>query len=195
MHSRYANKLKFEVRDWARGILALPNAVIIDTESTGFGPGAEIVSIAVVSPTGETLLDTLIKPVMPIPQDVTDIHGITNGDVEHAELWRDVYPIVGGLLTVNPVVSYNAEFEIRMLEQSNKRYELPPFEWASFDCAMKEYAAFAGQWNAKRNDWKWHKLAAACAAMRVETINAHDAEADALATLGLLKALAAWSPA
>lgn len=195
MHSRYSNKLKFQARDWARKFLATPGAVIIDTESTGFGPGAEIVSLAVVSPTGETLLDTLVKPVMPIPEEATDVHGITNADVEHAQLWRDVYPIIGGLLTANPVVSYNAEFEIRMLMQSNKRYELPPIEWASFDCAMLMYAAFAGQWNAKRNDWKWHKLGAACAAMRVQTINAHDAEADALATLGLLKALAAWSPA
>jgi DNA polymerase III alpha subunit (gram-positive type) len=62
---------------WARQQLALDNWVILDTETTGLYD-AEIVEIAVVDPLGEALLNTLVKPTIPIPTEVIEIHGITD---------------------------------------------------------------------------------------------------------------------
>lgn len=57
----------------------LHNAVILDTETLGLSNHAEICEISVIdAETGVPLLDTLIKPHHPIPNDVIKIHGITN---------------------------------------------------------------------------------------------------------------------
>ena len=55
---------------WAREQLNQNDWVILDTETTGlYYP--EIVEIAVVNCTGEALLNTLVKPTITIPAEVT----------------------------------------------------------------------------------------------------------------------------
>ena len=49
--------------------------VIIDTETTGLR-NAEIVQIGVLHGSGEVLLDSLVKPTIPIPDKTSLIHGI-----------------------------------------------------------------------------------------------------------------------
>ena len=41
--------------------------VVIDTETTGVGPVAEVCEIAIVGRTGETMVDMLVRPGRPIP--------------------------------------------------------------------------------------------------------------------------------
>ena len=55
--------------------------VVIDTETTGVGSQAEVCEIAIVGRTGETVVDTLVRPGRPIPSEATRIHGITNAAV------------------------------------------------------------------------------------------------------------------
>lgn len=185
---------KAKVQAWAQEWLRLSNAVLIDTETTGFGPGAEIISIAVISPAGEVLLDQFIKPQMPIPAEATDIHGLRDSDLKNAPTWKEVYPIVGNLLTAAHVVAYNADFDSKMIRYSNERHALPPIEWHSFDCAMLQYARFEGTWNRKRGQYKWHKLITACLQMGFEPPDTHSAIADANSALALVQLMADWKP-
>jgi len=87
--------------------------LLLDTETTGLGSDAEICQIAIINSKGETLLDTLVKPVKPIPAEATAIHGITNEDVAEAQPFsgRQVYDIISG----KHVVVYNADYDSEML--------------------------------------------------------------------------------
>ena len=70
-----------------------PRVIYLDTETTGFGPRAEIVDIAAVSAAGEVLLESLVQPTRRIPADATRVHGITNADVKDAPAWCDQYAL------------------------------------------------------------------------------------------------------
>ncbi|BCC80200.1 MULTISPECIES: 3'-5' exonuclease [Bacillus] len=62
------------------------NFLVLDTQTTGLGETDEIVEIAVTDLDGKTLLNTLVKPTVPISDDATMIHGITNKMVEKGQL-------------------------------------------------------------------------------------------------------------
>jgi len=99
---------------WAREQLALDDWVILDTETTGLY-NAEIVEIAIVSHKGEPLLNTLIKPSIPIPAEVTEIHGITDEIVADAPPFSEVYPRIAEVLENKRILIYNAQFDIKIL--------------------------------------------------------------------------------
>ena len=99
---------------WAREQLSQNDWVILDTETTGLYD-AEIVEIAIIERTEETLLDTLIKPSIPIPAEVTEIHGITDEMVADAPTFPQVYPRIDAALKKKRVIIYNASFDIKIL--------------------------------------------------------------------------------
>lgn len=70
-----------QAREWLR------NCVILDVETTGLDKYAEIVEISIIDEQGHILLNTLVKPLEPIPDDVIAIHGITNEMVASAPSW------------------------------------------------------------------------------------------------------------
>ena len=66
----------------------------LDTETTGLGQRDEIVEIAILDPPGKMVIDTLVRPSKPIPQDAVAIHGITNAMVSVAPTWNSIWPEV-----------------------------------------------------------------------------------------------------
>ena len=66
----------------------------LDTETTGLGQRDEIVEIAILDPLGKMVIDTLVRPSKPIPQDAVAIHGITNAMVSAAPTWNSIWPEV-----------------------------------------------------------------------------------------------------
>lgn len=174
----------------------LENCYVLDTETTGLDDHAEIVEISVIDQAGAVVLDTLVKPVNPIPADATAIHGITNEMVRNAPTWDQVHAQVIQLFTERPVVIYNAEYDTRLIEQSAARYNLLDDDLveclnSNFNCAMMEYAYF---WGECRSDGepKWQRLTNAAAQQGVEIEGeAHRALCDCKTTLGVIKAMAA----
>ena len=69
----------------------LLNCAILDTETTGLYDDAEIVEISIIDENGGVLLDTLVKPLKPIPAEATAIHGITNEMVATAPTWVAIH--------------------------------------------------------------------------------------------------------
>lgn len=165
--------------------------MVLDTETTGLGSGAEIVSIAIIDAHGNTHLDTLVKPVRPIPPDATRIHGITNEMVSTAEP-LPLYQI-RDLLAGRHVIVYNADYDLGMLYKSAKASNLPFVEWSDitlgWHCAMQTFAEIYGDWNDYHQSYRWQKLSTACSYYRIPVVGAHGALADCLMTLKVCEAM------
>jgi DNA polymerase-3 subunit epsilon len=133
-----------------------------------------MLQIGVLAPSGKVLLDALVTTTRVIPHEVTRIHGITNADVADAlpfpivftALERLIYPI--NREHGKQVVIYNADFDTRVLMQACQRYDLPallffmtdlaPLNRARYVCAMRQYAAFVGDWSEHFGNYRYQKL-------------------------------------
>lgn len=151
-----------ETIGWATRLIAGRDTLFVDTETTGLDGQAEVIEIAVVDGRGRALLDTLVRPAGRIPPEASRIHGILDATVAAAPRWDDVYPRLRRLLANGPVVVYNAEFDLRLVNQMNRRFGYPPLP-DSWHCAMRRYGAYASEWNAKYGNYRLHRLEAALA--------------------------------
>ena len=166
------------------------NPVYLDTETTGLGPSDEIIEISIIADDGSVLLETLVKPSQPIPAGATAIHGITDEEVKSARSWPIVWPEVRAALFGRMVVIYNAEFDLRLLQQSHARYRLPwKDRFNSFDM-LKLYSEYNGEWDPKRRAYRFISLDAAGKQCGIALPNAHRSTADTLLTRALLHHLA-----
>jgi DNA polymerase III epsilon subunit-like protein len=177
---------------WAMGVVDDPRVIYLDTETTGFGPRAEIVDIAVVSAAGEVVLESLVQPTRRIPADATAIHGITNADVKDAPGWCDLYEDLLRVLAGRRVIVYNVIFDRQMVNQACDRYDLaaPAADW---ECAMRKYAGFYGNWDSGKRWYRFQKLERAVLAFGAEP-GGHRAAADAFACRAVVLGMAATAP-
>lgn len=168
--------------------------IFIDTETTGFLPSDVVIEIGVVNLKGETLFESLFKPVIPIPKDSIAIHGITEAMVVDAPSWKDAWEDLKSVLTGRFVGMYNSEFDLRMLKQTHSRYWLDwPLDDSHFFCVMKLYAAFFGEVSKRGRGYRFHKLEAAGADCGISLPNSHRAVDDALLTGALFKYIAGYT--
>ena len=183
-----------QARDWITN-----NVLILDTETTGLGSDAEICEISMIDCAGNTVMDTLVKPVGLIPLDATNIHGISNKMVVDAPPWKAVQPQFLDLIAGRRVVIYNSQYDSKIIIQTAKAngcftngvLDRMASSMAMTDCAMKAYAAFYGQANERDGRYKWQKLTKAADRCRVAVDGqAHRALADCKMTLGVIRAMA-----
>ncbi|WP_042562650.1 3'-5' exonuclease [Yersinia rochesterensis] len=170
------------------------NYLILDTETTGLGDDAEIIEISIIDCTGKILLDTLVKPLKSIPAAATAIHGITNEMVANAPTWKDIHHQFVALSNDRTLLIYNASFDSRLIFQTAAANNCPvPEKKYIFDaeCVMKTYAEYYGQWDQKRNKFKWQRLSNAAEQQGVAIDGTpHRALADCKTTLGVIQAIA-----
>ena len=174
---------------WAMAAIDDPRVIYLDTETTGFGPRAEIVDIAVVNAAGEVVLESLVQPNRRIPADATAIHGITNADVKNAPAWCELYEDLLRVLAGRRVIVYNVIFDRQMVNQACDRYSLPA-PAADWECAMRKYAGFYGNWDAGKRWYRFQKLERAVLAFGGEP-GGHRAAADAIACRAVVLGMAA----
>lgn len=168
---------------WARALMALPNFYVLDTETTGVGKQDEIIQIGIVDKAGHTVMNTLIKPTVPIHPDASAVNGITQDRVADAPTFADVYVELCKILAATPLVAYNMPFDWRMMQQTARAYKLPTPRTGQRHCAMREYAAYRGT--------RWQKLTNAAAHEQIEVADAHTALGDVMMTLALIQKMAA----
>lgn len=167
------------------------NALILDTETTGLDSSAEIVEISIIDCTGAVLMDTLIKPTRPIPEDATRIHGITDEMVASAPTWTEVIEQFESIVQARALVIYNADYDIHIIDQTSNRHNVLETLRLDAECAMLAYAKFYGEWDDHRNKFKWQRLGNAARQQGVVIQGkAHRALADCRMTLGVIKAMA-----
>jgi DNA polymerase-3 subunit epsilon len=178
-------------------------ALVLDTETTGLSEAAEVVELAIIDMSGRVLMDTLVRPTLPIPAAATEIHGITQADVANEPTMADLWPILKGHIDSKPITTYNAEFDMRMLRQSVSQAGLghtlhgsggqPPTLGTPVTCAMDLYASYWGEWSDHHRSYTWQPLDRACQQQGIKLtpgLKAHRALADAEATRLLLHHIA-----
>lgn len=172
--------------------------IILDTETTGLDDSAEIVDIALVSWEGNVLFQSLVKPANKIPATATAVHDITDAMVEYAPrfdlIWHgELREVFTGsrLLAGQPICTYNADYDYRLLQQTLRQYSLPITGIKPFFCIMELYAEFHGEWNNYHHSYRWQSLEnAAWQCGLGVSVNAHRAAADCLTALKVLRYMA-----
>ncbi len=166
---------------WARSLLEREDWVILDTETTGLSQIDEIIQIAIIAYDGSLLLNTLVRPKQPISATAIAIHGITNATLEEAPSFPEIFEQFKAVISEKTMVIYNAPFDLRLINQTIKKYHLPQLEIdpEQVECAMLKYSAWKGEiWS--DGNYKWQKLPG----------GDHTALGDCKATLEIIKKMA-----
>lgn len=164
----------------------------MDTETTGLDYDSEIVDIAVIDLDGNILFESLVKPVNPIPEEATAIHGITNKMVENAPSWPKVWPLAQRTLSGKTILIYNADFDSRMTLSNCERHNMSYTSFESF-CVMQTYAESVGSYSRYHRDFTWISLVDAVydQDVRMNGIGSHRAKADCIAYARLIHRIVA----
>jgi DNA polymerase III alpha subunit (gram-positive type) len=178
---------KENARNWAQERLADSNTVILDLESTGLlreDPETEIAQICITDVKGRQLFSMLLKPSQPMSDKVIDIHKITNEQVINQPIFPQVAKMIAFVLKRKHVIAWNMEFDWVLLTHMFQKYDIAKPEVAGLSCAMDKYSEWAGEWNNKRNSFKWQRLP------NFAGTDAHDAFYDCQNTLLAMRKMA-----
>lgn len=160
--------------------------VVMDLETTGLGSAAEIIEIAIVDAEGAVLFDQLVMPKGRIPKVVTSKTGINRKLLKGCPRWPEIEGTIRALLSDRAVITYNAQFDIRILQQTARKWAVRPIDVDGF-CAMLAYAEYRGvkhPW--RKGEFKWHKQADALRHEGIAHFRLHRALPDATATRELV---------
>jgi DNA polymerase-3 subunit epsilon len=177
-------EFKEKAKTWAAERLTDPNTVICDTETTGLitkDNDTEICQLALTDTKGRPLFSMLLKPFQPMSEEVVNIHNITNKQVFNQPMFPQVAKIIEFVLTGKHIVCWNADFDIRLLWHMFKKYDQKLPEIAGASCAMDRYSEWCGEWNTKRDGFKWQRLPA------LSGLSSHDAYSDCLSTIKVME--------
>ena len=160
------------------------NALIADTETTGFAKHDEVVEVAIVNSLGMTVFHEFVKPTVPINSAAMRVHGISERQVARYRCWDGAHDEFCRLIEGSQLVFYNASFDKRLLTQTISKFGLRvPDELTRAECAMLEYKKYNGGGSGS--------LSAAAEHLGVSPVGqAHNALDDCLTTLRVIEAMA-----
>lgn len=174
-----------------------------DTETTGVDVATDrVVTAALVrrTPTGTVVRRWLLDPGVPIPQGATAIHGVTTeqaraqGRAPRAALDEIADELATALLRDEPVVAFNASFDLSLLDAELRRHRLPTLP----DRIARDVRVVIDPLVLDRHLDRFRpgkrRLGDLCAHYGVPTDTLHAADADVMATLGVLAALGRCFP-
>ena len=165
--------------------------IYLDTETTGLKDTDQIVEICLLEHDGSIAFQSLVKPTVKIPPDATRVHHITDAMVSTAPTWPEIWPQVETMLTTRRIAIYNAEYDLRLMQQSHRAHGLVWSAPISHFCIMKLYAQFRGDWNSRTGNYRWYSLDDARWQCGLDLPNAHRAHADTLLARAVLNFMAA----
>jgi DNA polymerase III epsilon subunit-like protein len=154
-------EFKQKAQQWAQERLADGNTVILDLESTGLlreDPTTEIAQICLLNVYGRPLFSMLLKPCAPMQQTVINIHKITNDQIENQPIFPQIAKMIAFVLKDKHVVAFNADFDWQLLMHMFKKYDLEKPKVSGISCCMDKYSEWCGEWNTKRDAFKWQRL-------------------------------------
>jgi DNA polymerase-3 subunit epsilon len=186
-----ANITKEQVVDYARKKIA-EDPVYLDTETTGLDKTDEIVEIAIVNHLGEIVFSSFIRPSKPIPPAATRINHISNEMVKDSLTWPEIWPSIRPFLVGHPIGMYNAEFDLRMIQQTFNNYRIPLKDKLNAFDIMKIYSDFRGVWDPNRRAMRRFRLEEAGREMGITIPNSHRAADDTMLTRAVFHAIAGF---
>jgi len=162
--------------------------VLLDTETTGIGAHDEVIELGIIDTDGNTLYHSLFMPNCPISPSAAAVHGITVTDVIDAPTFAEEWMKIKAVLTAKQVLIYNANFDIRMLNQTARIHGCGAIiDKNSAHCVMNGYAKYNGEINSKTGSYKWIKLEQALRNEGIEAHQDHRVIGDCLMTLALIR--------
>lgn len=168
----YLRKPKTPTIPASRGIIAL------DIETTGLDPERdEILSIAIVDAELNVLMNTLVRPACHMSWDEAQgVNGITPQMVSGRSPFHELRPMVQETINnCQAVLMYNERFDRAFLENAGIRFTSPVID------VMIEYS--------RKYRRRWTKLVDAAGSLGISLAFAHDALADATATMQVYQAM------
>ena len=178
---------------WADGPL-----VGFDTETTGVDVATDrIVTVAVVRRhgAGTATRTWLVDPGVPIPEEATAVHGITteharaHGREPRGALDEVATLLAAGLARGEPLVAFNATFDLSLLDAELRRHRLATLpERLGRSVRGVVDPLVLDRWVDRYRPGK-RRLGDVAAHYGVVTGALHAADADVLATLGVLAAM------
>lgn len=150
----------YAVREWLRYLESLEYCVI-DTETTGSMRFSQVIEITVLNKQGDVIYTTLLQPTTSIEPIATSVHGLTWKDVKDAPQFSQVYQDIYAHLTGKVVLAYNASFDIRLLFQTARAFQVP-FPRLEVGCLMYAYGKLKGERYEESAQYKRHALVKAC---------------------------------
>lgn len=153
----------------------------IDTETTGLGPDARVVEVAVVHMDWHSLprlvFSARVNPGRPIEPGASAVHGITDAEVADAPTFAAILPELLQAIEGRVVCAYNAPFDYGMLrrelELTGEADPATTLGWMWIDGHVFRKARTKGKYGG-------NKLAEVCTEIGC-TLDAHGAAGDAMA--------------
>lgn len=168
---------------WARELLSGKEFVILDSETTGLKHPTGFVEVAIADPEGEPLVNTTIRPKLPIEPGASKVHGYTAQTLASSPSFKEVYPEILDAINGRRVVVYNARYDRRVFDTEvsmlGARGLLSGTYLPAWECAMGWYSQFVGE-SGKRGGYRNQKLPG----------GDHSALGDCRATLAVLERMA-----
>lgn len=97
------------------------DCIAFDLETTGLDPAKdEIIEIGMARFRDGELVDqfqSLVKPSLPIPSDITHLTGIHPEDVEDAPAFKTLRPALIQFFANRPVIAHNAPFDLAFMQK------------------------------------------------------------------------------
>jgi DNA polymerase-3 subunit epsilon len=155
--------------------------VAFDVETTGFNKNDRIVEIGLVTFKNGQLLEewsTLLNPQRDVGK--SNIHGITASMVSTAPLFEEVVNDIFRIINGRVLVAHQFSFDARMLAQELNRLDVDGDLGKGFCTLIASRNLLPGTADS---------LAATCAALGIESVDAHSALGDARMTMQIFQKL------
>jgi DNA polymerase-3 subunit epsilon len=149
---------------WLRGLQQI-DYVVIDCETTGSRRYSQVIEVAVLNKQGNLLFHSLLRPSTPIEPIATSIHGLTWRDVKDAPTFDACCDALYQSLQGKLVLAYNAAFDIRLLFQTARAFQIP-FPAMETACLMYCYSKMRGEMTPS-GQYRRFPLVEACQHMQI----------------------------
>lgn len=161
--------------------------LVLDTETTGLGDDAEILEIGICDLNSNIIYDQRIKPTVNEWHGAQLIHGISKEDVKNCPTFKDIEEKLKSILIGNEIIIFNSDYDIRLLSQSAKKYDLNTDWIRDLDVKCCMYAS-GDFWPDHANFYGGMKLVKAIDLAGISFIGKpHSAISDALSTAEVWK--------
>src|SRR5690625_4121610 len=159
---------------------------IVDIEATGGSIGADerVIQFACVLLKNDEVIhtfETFVNPGRNIPRNIRNLTGISNKDVKTAPYFEEVAPIIIRLLKDSVFVAHNVGFDFRFLNEQLKLHDFNPLDIPAIDTVELTQILFPTMDSFQLED--------IASVFNYDLMDAHDALADAKATVHIFKEL------
>jgi len=166
------------------------NPYYLDTETTGLEKTDEIIEIAIVDSLGKVIYESFFRPTKPIPLSAINIHHISNEMVQNSPTWSEKWAEIREILIARPIGMYNAEFDLRMIQQTLTAHNIILDDQINAFDVMKIYSDYEGNWDSSRRKMRRYRLEDAGRNMGIQIPNSHRAVDDTRLTRALFHSIA-----